>query len=299
MKKTLLIDMNNLVTRCIYSAPVLAEKELTFKYKMWKYIVFECIISTIRKFKPQEIILCVDSPHCWRKDFYSIYKENRITKRKEDDFDWEYFFREYNTYLEELKVLPFNIVKVDRTEADDIIAVLTLYLTTNDIIIISTDKDYKQLLSHKHCKIYDPIKKEYITLDVTPEDFLLHEIITGQTKDNVGNILTPLTWDKRKPPLGDKKLKKILEEGIECWLDNNLHAMKKKYDVDIKERFEQNRKILDLKEIPEVYKKEITSTYSSYECPDLEKMYAFFKEQNWPSILDNYNYIENLLLGVC
>ena len=143
MKTTLLVDMNNLVSRCIYATPVIAEKELDIKYQLWKYIIFESLLGTIRKFKPQEIILCVDSPNSWRKDIYPIYKQNRTEKREEDDFDWERFYNEYNAYLEELKILPFNILKVPRTEADDIIGVLAIYLQNTNVIIISTDRDYK------------------------------------------------------------------------------------------------------------------------------------------------------------
>ena len=73
-KKSLLIDMNNLIIRCLYSSPVMAEKEFENKIPIWKYIVFESILGTIRKFKPKEIILAVDSTNIWRKEFYSIYK---------------------------------------------------------------------------------------------------------------------------------------------------------------------------------------------------------------------------------
>lgn len=300
MKKSLLIDMNNLIIRCLYSAPVMSEKEFENKIPIWKYIVFESILGTIRKFKPKEIILAVDSTNIWRKEYYPIYKENRTEKREEDDFDWSRFFEEYSNYIEELTQLPFRILKIPHCEADDIIAILSFYKKDTDNIIISMDRDYKQLLFQDNCSLYNPIEKKFILLEEDVESFLLHEIIGGQGKDNVFNIITPLNWpgDKRKPPMGDKKIQKILTEGVDEWIENNKKEMKNKYGADVEERFKQNRKILDLREIPIEFKSNILGKYKDYNLPEPDSFYSFFKEKNWPTVLENYNYIENLLLGV-
>ena len=298
--KSMLVDMNNLVTRCIYAPHVMAEENLDDKYQIWRYTVFESILGVIRKFKPKEIVLGVDGKNCWRKDFYSIYKAHRKIKRDKDDFDWDRFFNEYASYMENLRLLPFNIIKVDRCEADDIIAILSFYKKETDNIIISMDKDYKQLLNQENCYLYNPIDKAYIKLEESAERFLISEILTGQKKDNVGNIITPLDWpeDKRNPPLGQKKVETILKEGVENWLENNYEAMKTKYGVDIKERFIQNKKILDLSLIPVEIKSEILGKYKDFSLPEPDSFYSFFKDQGWTNSLDNFTYIENLLLGL-
>ena len=62
--------------------------------------------------------------------------------------------------------------------------------------------------------MWDPLKKAYIKCN-DPRRFVIESALMGQNKDNILNVLTPLTWNKeesRRPPFGPKKAAKIIDE---------------------------------------------------------------------------------------
>ena len=67
---------------------------------------------------------------------------------KDSDVDWGEIFNALSSLREELKKnLPYKNLLVDRTEADDIIAVLSKMASSEEeIMIVSSDKDLQQFL---------------------------------------------------------------------------------------------------------------------------------------------------------
>jgi 5'-3' exonuclease len=99
--------------------------------------------------------------------------------------------------IQYLKTLPVKTVSLPRVEADDIIAYLSSTLLTKPedrAFIVSSDKDYLQLVSEQVI-VYRPIEKEYYTTDtvkekfnVTPHNFLLYKLLMGDSSDGVTGI---------------------------------------------------------------------------------------------------------------
>jgi 5'-3' exonuclease len=139
-----------------------------------------------------------------RKNIIPEYKSNRnvsrITKHElfdnledEDDSKVDQIVR----IIQYLKTLPVKTVSLPRVEADDIIAYLSSTLPTQPedrVFIVSSDKDYLQLVSDKVI-VYRPIEKEYYTTDtvkekfnVTPHNFLLYKLLMGDNSDGVTGI---------------------------------------------------------------------------------------------------------------
>ena len=95
-------------------------------------------------------------------------------------------------YLEQL---PLTIISIDGTEADDIIAYISKQLlTTQKIIITSTDKDFYQLIDDR-ITVWSPIKKVEYNInkikeefDIWPSNFLTYRALEGDKSDNINGI---------------------------------------------------------------------------------------------------------------
>ena len=95
-------------------------------------------------------------------------------------------------YLEQL---PVTLVSIDGIEADDIMAYISKQLLKDsDIFLMSTDKDFLQLIDNR-IKVWSPtkkiiydikkIKEEY---NIYPKNFLLYRVLDGDKSDNIKGI---------------------------------------------------------------------------------------------------------------
>lgn len=107
-----------------------------------------------------------------------------------------------------LKCLPVKIVSMDKVEADDVIAHLSVTLSNkynSKVVIVSADQDYTQLVN-ENITTYRPITKEFYTpkkvleeYNILPENFLIYKTLLGDKSDNISKI----------KGLGKEKIKKM------------------------------------------------------------------------------------------
>ena len=84
-----------------------------------------------------ELVLCQDAGNYWRRDIFPNYKINRKKTRAVDDYNWDRIFEILDTIREEVREnFPYKSVKVNRCEADDIIATLTKHYHDKEKIMI-------------------------------------------------------------------------------------------------------------------------------------------------------------------
>jgi 5'-3' exonuclease len=187
---------------------------------------FRSLGALIRTLQPTQVYMVFDGVGSSnnRKNIIPEYKSNRnvsrITKHElfdnledEDDSKVDQIIR----IIQYLKTLPVKTVSLPRVEADDIIAYLSSTLPTQPedrVFIVSSDKDYLQLVSDKVI-VYRPIEKEYYTTDtvkekfnVTPHNFLLYKLLMGDNSDGVTGIkgLGSKGLFKRFPEIATKNL---------------------------------------------------------------------------------------------
>jgi 5'-3' exonuclease len=187
---------------------------------------FRSLGALIRTIQPTQVYMVFDGVGSSnnRKNIIPEYKSNRnvsrITKHElfdnledEDDSKVDQIVR----IIQYLKTLPVKTVSLPRVEADDIIAYLSSTLPTQPedrVFIVSSDKDYLQLVSDKVI-VYRPIEKEYYTTDtvkekfnVTPHNFLLYKLLMGDNSDGVTGIkgLGSKGLFKRFPEIATKDL---------------------------------------------------------------------------------------------
>ena len=254
------------------------------KNAYWKYLLMSMILGVKNKYRPKEVILCVDSKNTWRKDEFKYYKARRVLKKEKDTTDWDSFYKTADSFLSEIeKYFPFKVIKVDKAEADDIIAVLVEHLVGKKIIIVSRDKDFCQLLRYDNVKIHNPIDGEIVACEMNPGSFLSLHLLKGDSGDDVPNLLSDdnvfVNSDKRQKRITQKLIEEVLENGIEKFAIKN----------QLIENYERNRKLITLSSefIPEEIVIDTKYKYDTTKSKgDFETMLAYLTKNNMPSLID-------------
>jgi len=156
--------------------------------------------------KPSRCIIVFDgkggSPK--RRKLYPEYKANRkVKKRLNRNVDWgtapqdeeESMKQQMGRLIEYLEQLPLTLISIDNVEADDVMAYISQQvLTESDIFLMSTDKDFLQLVDDR-VKVWSPTKKKLYTKNEIFEEYGVHShniltyrILDGDKSDNIGGI---------------------------------------------------------------------------------------------------------------
>jgi DNA polymerase-1 len=181
---------------------------------------FRSLGSLINHIQPTQVYVVFDGAGSStnRKNLIPEYKSNRNSTRitKHELFDNleeedESKIGQITRIIQYLKTLPVKTLSISKVEADDVIAYLsnTLPKQLEDrIFIVSSDKDYLQLISEQVI-VYRPIEREYYTTDtvksifgISPNNFLIYKLLMGDNSDSISGI----------KGLGPKKLLKLFPE---------------------------------------------------------------------------------------
>jgi len=139
-----------------------------------------------------------------RSKIYPEYKATRkVKKRLNRNVDWgtapqdeqESMKQQMGRLIEYLEQLPLTLVCIDGIEADDTIAYISQQLLTDsDIFIMSTDKDFLQLVDDR-VKVWSPTKKKLYTKNevfdeygIPSRNMLTYRVLDGDKSDNIGGI---------------------------------------------------------------------------------------------------------------
>lgn len=259
----ILIDLS----QTLYSVLLVNQSE-NLDLPLARSMIFTTLLSYKKKFGSSygEPILAMDSREgYWRRDLFSHYKASRKKARETDKEKWETIFKIVNQVKDELlEVLPWKIIYVPTAEADDIIGVMALaHGDHQDVLILSSDKDYKQLQVKKKVVQYSPIMKKWIRSE-DPRRELQELILTGDGGDGIPNIKSPadaFVTGTRQTPI----TKKFKEEFISSGKGYREHQ----------ERYDLNEQLIDLTKVPEHIKDAILK--ESLEPPkgSMNKLYRF------------------------
>ena len=225
-----------------------------------------------------ELVLADDSYNVWRKDVYPFYKANRKKTREKDDKDWNQIFDCITVVREELKYnFPYKYICISKCEADDIIGTLCeKYGDTENIMIISGDKDFQQLQRYKKVKQFSPITKKSINLTKEQaEEYLADHIIGGDTGDGVPNILSPdncLAIGERQKAMTSKRLELYLQ-GTDVMDEETLR------------RYHRNKLMVDLGEVPQKYKDIIMSQFNEEKNVGRENLFNYFVKNKLKNLI--------------
>ena len=99
-----------------------------------------------------------------------------------------------NRVIEYLECLPLTITTAENIEADDVIGYSSKHIFKNDVTIMSTDKDFLQLIDDR-IKVYSPTKKKMYDEErvleeygIASKNFLLFRTMDGDKSDGIPGI---------------------------------------------------------------------------------------------------------------
>ena len=183
--------------------PTLSEDFCAELERLIKYSITNPLQRHLPFIDKSKYIFCLDCPrkNIWRREIYPAYKLDRDLRSKDKDlFNVGKIFNYSYSYILPKICDEFKAMKImcNCAEGDDVIAVLTKYFldnTSNDVVIISCDKDMVQLWNDRvsiytvegteriPCEELSKALKKPISPDVTAGDFLLFKILIGDTAD--------------------------------------------------------------------------------------------------------------------
>lgn len=285
-----LIDMSQLMIATISHT---FKPEDPVSEGMIRHLILDTMRFNMTKFKAEYpmTILAFDSGNhgYWRRDIANYYKRNRKEKRDADVRDWETIFSAINKITEEFKEnMPYHIIKLDKIEADDIIAVLTkkFSLEGRRILINSGDGDYTQLHKYKNVKQWSPVQKEWKKCKHgSPYKDLMVKCVKGDAKDGVASIKCRSDFiisridGERAKPISSKFLQQVFDAEDPRTLMTEEEAR----------RFDENKKLIDFDEIPGTISDQILSAWENSKPVARGKIYNYFVMNGLNKMLQKIN----------
>ena len=241
------------------------------------------VLNSIRQYKHQfrhvdhgGFVICCDSPKNWRKESFPEYKANRKKRRETDSTDWTSLFEFLHQMIADLReYFPYKVMRVERAEADDIIADLTQEEMKNPTTIISSDKDFIQLQKYEGVQQWSPLTKSFVKGN--PEESLWEKLIKGDVGDGVPNILssddTLVTEGKRQRPVSKKKM--------ELWKTDRSD-----WNEDMKRNFNRNEMMVDLEKTPESIRINIINQFRE-QVPPHGRLMEYFTEKRLKNLMEH------------
>jgi len=224
-----------------------------------RHMILNVIRTYVKKFKEKygpEVIIACDNKNYWRREIFPEYKASRKKTRDASGHDWTSIFEVLGKIKQELKDHSrYKVIDVDTCEADDIIAILTMkYSSSQNIMILSSDKDFAQLQRFSNVEQYSPILKKYIK-EPLPLLQLKQLVIRGDKGDGIPNILS-----KDDVFVSGGRQKPITEAKIINWLNQEP---KEFCNEEMLRNYSRNEMLIDLMKIPENLTEKILDRYDN------------------------------------
>ena len=279
----ILVDMNQ-----ISLASVMMHLNITKRDSVEPGMVRHMILNSLRMYRQMfneeygELVICYDSKHYWRRDYYPEYKASRKKTRDSSGHDWDDIFEFLNMMKEEIKDnFPYKVLEVYGAEADDIIATLCheLEFDNGKTLILSGDKDFVQLQKYRNVTQYSPITKKFVN-GIDPNEYLYEHVLKGDTGDGVPNVLSPdntFVDGLRQKPLSKKKIAEWAGPMCEQMLPND----------EVKRNYQRNKKLIDLTQSPTELFMECKKAYDDAPEGDRSKLLNYFIKNRLQELMSN------------
>ena len=269
---------------------------------------FRSLGALIRQTQPTSVYVVFDGAGSTasRKNLLPEYKKDRNLQRITNWDAFDNLEDEHDSKVDQivriiqyLKTLPVKTTVIDKVEADDIIAVLSEKLVekyNSTCFIVSSDKDFVQLVTDKII-LYRPIEKEYYTPKVVKEkfgvlskNFILYKVLLGDNSDKVPGVkgLGAKGIFKKFPELQTEvlTLEDLFDIAARKYKDHVVYSR----IVQDRNRLETNYKIMDLS-IPLIddKQKEYINELILEDIPDLnaETFMSFYNEDKLGGMIRN------------
>ena len=209
----------------------------------------QTIALAIRTLSPTRVIIAFDGKggSARRKKIYPDYKAGRKPLKRpnriqgvNDENEAENMRMQFSRLIEYLNVLPVTFITVENIEADDTIAyIANQVLRTSKITVMSTDKDFYQIVNDR-ISVWSPTKKVLYDrkrleeeFEILAENFVFYRIIDGDKSDNIPGVrgLGLKTIRKKFPLLTNTEIVNIDEFLNVTKLDEHKDLLERNYDL--------------------------------------------------------------------
>lgn len=178
-----------------------------------KYTCLSMMIADLKKIGVSNddiIIVACDGRNNWRKQYSLEYKSGRKQKLDDSGLDWAKIWEELNDLLDDIEIdTSWHVVKCDRLECDDIMAVASRYYKDREVILVTYDADMEQLWLYPNIKIWSQHKKAK-RYKIKPDNFNPYELIAKKIQKEVADgLISPILSEE------DYKNRKMLVDLLE------------------------------------------------------------------------------------
>lgn len=206
----LLIDGNNIIMRAFHTpSGDLCTKEGIPTGSMRGFL--NSLKTYVEKFpEATKVIVAWDKGRSkWRKEIFPEYKGNRnYSATPEDKEKFDALWNQIDRVHELLPSLGVYSIRIENTEADDIIAYLCKKYENENKIIITSDKDMLQLIND-NTTVYNLYKDKIISevnfydeYKVNLDAWMGYRALLGDKSDNISGI----------PNIGEKTAKSLMDK---------------------------------------------------------------------------------------
>lgn len=248
-----------------------------------RHMVLTSLLGYKRKFQDQygKLVICCDGKNCWRKSSFKYYKAGRKKTRDASALDWHMMFDILNKVKSELKEhFPYKFIQVDGAEADDVIYVMCKNKNILEkSLIVSSDKDMKQLLKFNNVDFYSIYHKTMLDVE-NPTKFLKEHILTGDPGDGVPNFLSDDDAFENK----EKRQKQLRKTKIEEYMSMNPTDFK---DDKLRRNYDRNRLMIDLDCIPENVQSNILNECNTVAVSDGKNLFDYFMKNRLKLLMED------------
>ena len=256
------------------------------KVGMSLHVILNSVRKAWRDFGGTHVVFALEG-RSWRKDHYAPYKRNRSDARaalspreaEEDRVFWE-TFDQFKDFV--INKTNTSVLQHPQLEADDLIAGWIDHHPNDDHVIISTDGDFAQLIAPNvkqyngvteitttHQGYFDAKSKPVVDKKTKlvkgapdPEWLLFEKCMRGDTSDNIFSAYPGVREKGSKNKVGLREAFADREAKGYNW--NNLMLQRwvdhEGSEHRVKEDYERNRLLCDLRAQPAEIKELITST---------------------------------------
>tara|TARA_B110000858_G_scaffold48774_1_gene56221 strand:+ start:2044 stop:2832 length:789 start_codon:yes stop_codon:yes gene_type:complete len=189
------------------------------------------------------VIFCLDCARSkiWRNEFFKEYKSGRVLNTNFNQNIFNIFY----TYLNEKKI---NTSYCDKLEADDVVYLTHISIKEkfNNIVIITNDNDYLQLISDNTEIVNMQFKNILCRTKLTnSKSILIFKALLGDKSDNIPKVGTGINKELATKMAND-------DDMLKNWLDKN----------DLNDKYNFNLKLISFEYIPSELKINFNNLYN-------------------------------------
>lgn len=272
MKRYLIIDASNILYRTFFAH---IKESLDVNIGMCHHMALSTMNKYFNNTKADDVVLAFDD-YSWRKAYTKdlskcvTYKKYKGTRRKDMSPSDKAKMEQFDSHIQEFIDMfreRTRVVVLHRKylEADDLIAGFIQSHPDDEHVLISSDKDFMQLLVRNNLKIIDPITDKERTLEEygnDPDYFMFEKCLRGDSGDNVMSAYPRIRTSKIKEAYVDPVVRTNIMQNSFTALVNDEDGSPQEVEFLTQEVFDENILLMDLTAQPDYIRDLIDETIS-------------------------------------